>query len=200
VHRHHSISNEVIEVLTQCHHQPRREQRIADNRRPGDVYVPHWKKGLPLAMDFAVTHPLQPSASAKFADVVTSGSWAAAYSKKHKSPLAASCEAHGVMFSPMVVETFGSWDPEALDVLFAIGRQFATHQGLDVGYANKVLFTNLSVTLQRQNVRAILARSMGSFQFEHGTVSDAPNQLELFNVAQNDEEWSEVDWAEGLGQ
>jgi hypothetical protein len=123
-------------------------------------------------MDFAITHPLQPSSANTDAEVREPGSWAAEYASRHKSQFAPACARVGVDFAPMVVETFGSWDPAALEFLIKIAEQYSIHQSTSPAYARKHLFTRLSVTLQRLNARMILARNTALFADE-----DTPHQV-----------------------
>jgi hypothetical protein len=158
IHRHHAISNECAKILTKAHHNPTRERSLDGRTRPADVYIPHWSAGRPLALDFAVTHPLQ-SQSFNMAEARTPGSWAGAYAEKHKSKYIEPCNERGVDFQAMVVETYGAWDPAALIILNEIANQYAKHQQLDPAAAAERLFTKLSVTLMRLNARMMLVRS-----------------------------------------
>lgn len=159
IHRHHSLSNVIVDYLRSAHFAPTRETAVGNWR--ADIFVPHWDVGKPLALDVAVTHPLQSSHKLGAEDELTAGHWAKAYAAAHKEPLRAQVEACGVAFAPMVVETFGAWDPAARDVLSSFARRFAGHQQAQIGAARRVLFTRLSVALMRQNARMILARHPG---------------------------------------
>jgi hypothetical protein len=158
IHRHHAISNECAKVLTKSHHNPSRERSLDGHTRPADVFIPHWAAGRPLALDFAVTHPLQPD-SYNMAGERTPGSWAGAYADKHKAKYIESCASRGVDFRAMVVETYGSWDPAALEILNEIANQYAVHQHIEPAAAADRLLTRLSVTLMRLNARMMLVRS-----------------------------------------
>jgi hypothetical protein len=173
IHRHHALANECARALTKAHHNPSREKSLDGTTRPCDVYVPHWEAGMPLALDFAVTHPLQPTAFS-IAVEQTPGSWAAMYADLHKSKFEAPCAAKGVQFKPMVVDTFGAWDPAACTLLNAIADQYAIHQSVPPAYAANVLFTRLSVTLMRMNARMLLVRKTAGFAEEDPLRDDDP--------------------------
>ena len=175
IHRHHALANVVASTGVSAHHQPRREAAVVSGSRPADVLFPHWHLGKPLALDFAVTHPQQPS-NRQLAGVATPGSWATEYAKTHKEAGARACAAVGIDFAPMVVETFGAWSPQALDVLKALAHQYSIHQGVPEPIARATLFTKLSVTLQRQNARMLLARSVLRYNAE-APLPDAPNDF-----------------------
>lgn len=156
IHRHHSISNVLVDFLRSAHLSPTRETLVGEWR--ADVFIPHWNVGQPLALDVAVTHPLQTSHKPCAEDEPVAGQWAHAYALAHKEPLRPRVEACGVSFAPMVVEVYGAWDPNALGVLSAFAQRFAGHQQAQIGAARRVLFSRLSVSLMRQNARMILAR------------------------------------------
>lgn len=158
VYRHNSLANEISLFAGSAFLCPRREQRVDDSaRRPGDVVLGVWEAGVPLAMDLAVTHVQQPS-TANIADIVMPGSFATEYARAHKHSERALCEGAGMRFCPLVVEVFGSWSAEALSVLHRLAKLHALHTGLDTAFARRQLLLRLSVTLQRQNARMLLAR------------------------------------------
>ena len=159
VHRHHSLCNAYVKFARGAHLAPLREQGVGGRTRPADVFLPIWD-GRPLALDFAVTHPQQPKyLNGKLAEDVTPGGVAAAYAAAHKGGHFAPCRRAGVNFRPMVVEAFGSWDPQALSVLRETALLYATHQGVDPKQALQWLGARLNVVLMRQNVRMLLARA-----------------------------------------
>ncbi|MCP3884581.1 MAG: hypothetical protein GY700_03710 [Propionibacteriaceae bacterium] len=170
--RHHSLANECARALQAAHHQPAREKAIGgQGQRPGDVYVPHWKLGRPLAMDFAVTHPQQPNNKTLAREVVPAGSWAQRYAEQHKWMQQELCAQADVDFQPMVVECFGAWDPAALTVLHEIAEQYAMHQHVPKSAAVRILGQRLSFTLARMNLRILLARGDGFSDPEDGILS-----------------------------
>ena len=155
VHRHHSLCLAFVDFARGGHLNPLREQQIYGRKRPADVLLPIWGDR-PLALDFAVTHTLQP----KYANLAgcEAGGVATAYARHHKNGQIAPCLRAGVEFKAMVCEVYGSWDPAALPVLAATAKHYATCQGIDAGIALGYLATRLNVRLMRQNVRMILAR------------------------------------------
>ena len=70
----------------------------------------------------------------------------------------ADCQAQGIFFQPLVVETFGGWDSDALKFLKEIGRQDARRWGKDFAMEIKFLFQRLSVALQRGNAALLIER------------------------------------------
>ena len=158
VYRHHTLCNVYATFAKGAFLAPQREVSVyGGGARPADVYLPIWVDR-PLALDFAVPHPLQPKYS-KLADCAQPGSVAAAYAANHKRAPISPCRRAGVSFRAMVVETFGSWDPSALPILAETATLYALHQGVTPSLALKYLSTRLSVALMRQNVRILLARA-----------------------------------------
>jgi hypothetical protein len=182
IYRHHALANVLTTFLKCAHHNPQREKSFDGSTRPADVYLPHWELGKPLALDLAVTHPLQPNALSS-AGISEPGSWASVYAKTHKAKQGPPLEALGVDFAPLVVETLGSWDPPAFELLNRFADQYAMHQGIPPALAAKTLFQRLSVTLMRVNVRMILARQSSTPE-EHDAAPQA--------VADADVVWSDV--------
>jgi hypothetical protein len=204
IYRHHALANILTSYLRAAHHGAKREKGVDGKTRPGDVFLPHWELGKPLAVDLAVTHPLQPNALLK-AGMREPGSWATEYARIHKSAQAAQLAPRGVDFAPLVVETFGSWDPDAYALLHRFADQYATHQAVTPSVAVRTLFQRLSVTLMRVNVRMILARiSPVPFEWEQVPVviADADVQWDAVAAAEldapaleganDDAEWHEV--------
>ena len=91
----------------------------------------------------------------------------------HKSPGAAlasmkshklnkhfrACEANGIVFIPLVVETLGGWDSDAIFHLRAISKQSGARTPLHAESASRHLFQRLSILLQRANAGLIAARA-----------------------------------------
>ena len=59
---------------------------------------------------------------------------------------------------PLVVEVFGGWGNEAINVLVAISIKVATQLCRPLNEVLSGIYSRLSLTLMRQNARAILAR------------------------------------------
>ena len=86
----------------------------ASTRRPADVYVPRWRRGLPLAMDFAVTYGIRQDATqASIQDPSTAVTAYEDHKRNHLNT-ARLCSEVGLLFYPMVVEANGgAWGPAA---------------------------------------------------------------------------------------
>ena len=59
----------------------------------------------------------------------------------------------------MVVETYGTWSPEATDVLNQVAEQYAIHQGVKPTTARQWLYQALSTQLQLYNAAMLVTRN-----------------------------------------
>ena len=62
------------------------------------------------------------------------------------------------VFFPLVVETFGGWDADAVKLLKEIAHQDARRWGKDPSIEIKHFFQRLSVSLQRGNAALLIDR------------------------------------------
>ena len=124
--------------------------------RPADVYVPNWIDGRKVAFDVSVTSPTQDAVLHRAAD-----SAAAAISLRKSSKNRAhfdNCRAQGITFQPLVVETFGGWDVDAVKYLKDMARLEARRWGKKDSIEIRNFFQRLSVTLQRGNAALLINR------------------------------------------
>jgi len=129
-------------------------------RRPADVYLPNWTSGQPAALDFAVTAP-QRQATLQEAAVRSLAS-ASDYVEKKRSHLntASLCEASGVTFLPMVVESSGAWAPSSAKVLFELACAVAARTGRESKVVHKELLEGCAVAVRRSKAKAVLKRAV----------------------------------------
>ena len=79
---------------------------------------------------------------------------------KHSAVNAQNCRDQGVDFQPLVVETLGGWDPDALKFLKEIARIDARRWGKDEAIEIKQFFQRLSISLQRGNAALLIERDV----------------------------------------
>ena len=140
---------------------PQLEQRNlipGERSRPGDVFIPAWKAGKPAALDITVTSPLQ-QATLMIAAVTPGAALSQAEERKY-SRHGESCNAQGITFIPLAVETLGGWSATALKTLSRIAILADSRRGTsrDVMVATPRLMQQLSVCLMRGNANMIAAR------------------------------------------
>ena len=74
------------------------------------------------------------------------------------------CRAQGIVFKPLVVETFGGWDGDAIKCLKEIARVDARRWGKNDSVEIKSFFQRLSVTLQRGKAALLINRDADPFE------------------------------------
>ena len=94
--------------------------------------------------------------------VVSSISGAAIEMRKRTKMLAHfdNCRSRAIHFQPLVVETFGGWDKDALKFLKTIAHQAARRWGRNNSLENKYFFQRLSIALQRGNASLLTNRDL----------------------------------------
>ena len=129
------------------------------------MYLPRGVNGSPLALDFACTSGLR--ADSMFQSIQDPTSVLSAYTlfkqqyrpNRDDEPTEAQCTRQGFGFVPMVIEAHsGGWCKEARQVLDAIAKHTAAAWNLPHEEASLKIAQRLSMTLQRENARAILKR------------------------------------------
>ena len=128
-------------------------------RRPANVFVPNWGLHGPAVFDLAVGSGLRCGASASSA---ADGSHACAACEKRKRmhlDTADLCQQQGLQFVPLIAESScAGWGPATVKAWRAKGALLAVKSGQTAGTATEQLLECLSVTLQRENARAVLRR------------------------------------------
>ena len=114
--------------------------------RPADVCIGNWIGGQKVAFDVSVSS--QEAVISQAAEHAASAI-NARKSTKNRAHFE-NCRSQGIWFQPLVVETFGGWDPDAVKFLKEIGHQDARRWGKDPSIEIKHFFQRLSVALQRE--------------------------------------------------
>ena len=133
-----------------------------NHRRPADIYLPSWKQGSPVALDFAITAPQRPEIVASAAREDLAAATAYSQTKRAHANTEAECEAAGLIFIPMVAETTGAWSVEAMVELKKIAKAAALRSAKDPSKALHELLEATSVSIRRANAKAHLARRSGA--------------------------------------
>ena len=115
--------------------------------RPADIFIPQY---------LSVISPTQEALLHRAADTS-----AAAIESRKASKIRAhfnNCRAEGIFFQPLVVESFGGWDKEAVVYLKKIATQDARRWGKSSALEIKHFFQRLSIALQRGNAALLIER------------------------------------------
>ena len=124
--------------------------------RPADIFVANWVDGRRMAFDVTVISPTQDSVLHRAADRA-----AAAIETRKSAKIRAHfehCRLQGIAFQPLVVETFGGWDGDAVKYLKDIARLDARRWGKNDSLEIKHFFQRLSIALQRGNAALLINR------------------------------------------
>ena len=129
-------------------------------RRPADVYIPRWRRGIPACLDFAVTSGLRPDRVRDSARDHTSATLQYEGFKCDHLETATLCRAEGMQFIPMVIEACGGgWGAEAAKTWAELAKQSALASGEHRSTCAAQILGSLSVTLHKENARAVIRRA-----------------------------------------
>ena len=131
-------------------------------RRPADVWVGNWDAHGPAAFNLAAISGLQQAAVA--ASAATGARAAENYEGRNRAHLqtAATCANEGLQFIPLVAEAAsGGWAPVAMQTWRQPAQCVAARTGEEAGAELGKLLQTLAISLQRENVRAVLWRVDG---------------------------------------
>ena len=157
--RHDRIRDKIFQEAQSASLNPTKEMPgliPGSQSRPADVYVENWIDGGKYAFDVSVVSPTQDAIILRAAETP-----AAAIEMRKSSKLRGhfeNCRAQGIAFKPLVVETFGGWDADAVKLLKKIGRHSARRRGQNDAIEIKHFFQRLSIALQRGNASLLLDR------------------------------------------
>ena len=131
----------------------------AQARRPADVYIPQWGLRGPAAFDLAVTSGLRGDVLAASAADGSRASAAYEARKRSHQHTEAQCDAQGLQFVPLVAEACGGgWGKTAMITWRTLGSLISARTGESTSIVIEQLLQSLSVSLQRENARAVLRR------------------------------------------
>ena len=126
--------------------------------RPADVFIPTWTNGKKLAFDISVVSPTQDAILHRAAQFPAAAIEMRKASKNHQH--FDHCRAQGIAFMPLVVETFGGWDDDAVKYLKDMARQCARRWGRNNTDEIKHFFQRMSIALQRGNASLLIERDI----------------------------------------
>lgn len=159
---HNAVRDHVYLAALRAGLSPQREERnlLPDDprRRPGDLYFALWPGSTGVAMDFAVTSPLQLGTVHDAAGHTLAAAAQYEQQKLDDRDTAAKCEAWGVRLVPMVAESFGGWGPAAQKAFKVICAASASRTGDDNSLATSQFYEGLGIKLARAAARSLLAR------------------------------------------
>src|SRR6187402_656172 len=103
-----------------------------------------------------MTDPRRPNIKAK--SILNPGSAAEEYSKLKHEKYDHLVPKNSTRFMPVVVETFGAWSEESHEVLNLIASKDAERNEIPFSMRKSLLYSKLSISLQKHNARSILEK------------------------------------------
>ena len=160
--RHNSLRDALHSTAAEAGLAPMKEGRAllpGTDKRPADIFIPHWAGGLDAALDVTVTHPLQ---DATRAGAATTAGFALnkAYDRK-VAAVGELCQQQGIAFIPIVAESLGGWHPTAVEQLQKLGSALARQTGQEESEAIAHLITRASILLQKGLTSLLINRIPG---------------------------------------
>ena len=129
-------------------------------RRPADVYLPRWRRGVPAALDLAVTSGLKPDMVQKSAEAGSAAVTAYEVFKRTHLDTEAACQDEGLNFIPLICEADGGgWGPAAHSVWSELAKYKSVLTGERSSTIATYMLQSLGLILHKENARAILRRS-----------------------------------------
>ena len=125
--------------------------------RPADVLLPFWVNGKDAALDISIVNPMQQALLHQVARDGDSGVQHSFNTKVRK--YSARCEAEGLVFVPVIVDTFGGWHRDSLEAITRLGRQVARQTGKEEDETVRQLRQRVAILLVRDNVAMFDSRS-----------------------------------------
>ena len=174
--RHNAVRNVCYDEAVDANLRPSREKAgllpgrpaedglpsRAGNRRPADVWIPRGRDGKGEALDFAVSSGMQSNLFCPVAE--TPGLVFSRYEqmKRDYKNTGQLCNEASFTFSPLVLEAHaGGWSPLTRTVFDWLAKAQAASHHEDPSIVSLRIAQRISCTLQAENARAILQRTVG---------------------------------------
>ena len=160
--RHNALRDALHDTAAAAGLAPQKEGRAllpGNDRRPADVFLPHWAGGRDAALDVTVIHPLQDATRARAA-AEPGSAMTYAFNNKMRGT-AELCDQQGIAFIPVVAESMGGWHKVAMEQLKKLGSALARHTGQEEGETIGHLVTRASILLQKGLSSLLLNRIPG---------------------------------------
>ena len=129
-------------------------------RRPADVYLPRWRRGIPAALDLAVTSGLKSDMVQRSAEDGSAAVNTYEDFKRSYLSTSTSCQEDGFSFIPLVCEADGGgWGPAAQAVWGELAKRKSLLTGEENSTVANRMLQSLGIVLHKENARAIIRRS-----------------------------------------
>ena len=129
--RHNALRDAIFSAAQSAALAPRREVSSlipSSQNRPADVYLPSWKGGHPAALDVTVISTMQQATIQEAA--ISQGHALLVGEERKLAAHADACQAVGVSFIPLVVETLRGMSASSVSTLAYLGRLLGQRLGI----------------------------------------------------------------------
>lgn len=156
---HHAIKQAFASFCSSAHLSPKVEPPFpGSSLRPADCFLPYMDLGHGFCFDFATTQPLQPKYLLQSSQNAQSAATSYAKSVKLGNKAYESlCAANGFTYVPLVVDTYGAWDPSCFQFFKSIANSHAVVHEYHPSFSLRLLLSLLSVTLQTHVAASLLS-------------------------------------------
>ena len=158
--KHNHVRDAIFAAAAQAALGPRKEPAgllPGSDDRPADVLLPYWANGKDAALDISIVNPLQQALVGQVAREGSSGVQHSFNLKVRK--YSERCEAEGLQFIPIIVDTFGGWHKDSLEALSKLGRQVGRQTGKEEEETVRQLRQRVAILFVRDNVTMFDSRS-----------------------------------------
>ena len=159
--RHNSLRDAVFSAAQSAALGPRKEVPSlipGSQHRPADVYLPCWKGGHPAALDITVISTMQQSTIQPAAD--NQGHALLVAETRKFATHGPACQAAGISFTPLAIETLGGLSDATAETISGIGRLIGQRFGVSPHESSRNLFQRLAISLWKGNATAWIHRCL----------------------------------------
>ena len=159
--RHNSLRDAVFSAAQSAALAPRKEVPSlipGSQHRPADVYLPCWKGGRPVALDITVISTMQQSTIQPAADNQVHALLVA--ETRIFGTHGPACQAAGIPFIPLAIETQGGLSDATAEIISGIGRLIGQRFGVSPHESSRHLFQRLAISLWKGNATAWIHRCL----------------------------------------
>ena len=154
--RHNAVRDAILSLMKQAGLNARREEKNLLPARPGDIFVSNWSGGRGMAYDVTITSPMQTSLISRAS--LKSGIASSLAETRKDDKFLSRCQAQGVGFTPIALETLGGIGELAIPVFKKLINLIASNLGEDKVDVATCFYQTVSLSLQRYNASMILSR------------------------------------------
>ena len=150
--QHNSLRDAAFSAAQSAALAPRREVLSLVPRtqsRPAVIYLPCWKRGRSAALDVTVISTLQKSTLRGAAE--NKGHALLVAEERTYSSHGAACQAVGITFIPLAIESLGGVSDMAAETISSLGRLLGQRLGISPVESTRHLYRRLAISLWRGN-------------------------------------------------